>query len=62
MNWNLKLVKQMIRQESDTQTIIAETGIKQAPLQRIVACMNMSEGRLYNIDGLFDSDIEDSAL
>lgn len=60
MNWNLKLVKQMIRQECDTQTIMAETGIKQLPLQRIVACLNMSEGSLYNIDGLFDFDIEDN--
>ena len=54
LNWNLKEVKRLVRQEIDAETIIQTTGIKREPLRRIVACLNQSDQRFYKVEGLFD--------
>jgi len=53
MNWNMSRVKQLIKEEADADTIMAETGIKRSPLQAIVALMNQRDQKFYNIKGLF---------
>ncbi len=53
LNWNLKEVKQMVRQEIDADTIMRKTGIKREPLRRIVICLNERDQCFYRVDGLF---------
>ena len=54
INWNLKRVKQLVKEEVDAHIIMEETGIKQAPLKSIVALMSQQDHRFYRVKGLFD--------
>ena len=52
-NWNLRRVIQLIRNETDADTIIDETGIKRGPLQTMVDMVNRKDHRFYLVRGLF---------
>jgi len=54
INWNLKRVKQLVREETDAKTIMEETGIKQNSLKSIVVSMSRQNHEFYHIKGLFD--------
>ncbi len=53
MNWSIARVKQLIKEETNADIIMEETGIKRSPLQAIVALMNQRDQKFYNIQGLF---------
>jgi len=56
MNWSITRVKQLIKEETDADIIMEETGIKRSPLQAIVALMNQKDQKFYTIKGLFKGD------
>ena len=56
MNWSITRVKQLIKEETDADIIMEETGIKRSPLQAIVALMNQRDQKFYTIKGLFKGD------
>ena len=56
LNWNLSRVKSLIKEEKDTETIMAETGIKIEPLRAIVGAMSQQDKKFYRIKGLFKED------
>ena len=57
INWNLNKVFRLIRQETAAHLIMEETGIKQAPLQTIVAMLNQRDKKFYMIHGLFNKNL-----
>ena len=57
INWNLNKVFRLVRQEADAHLIMEETGIKQGPLQTIVAMLNQRDKKFYMVRGLFNKDL-----